>query len=107
MCARADGERAILRRERELHVIGGKQAHEIGEQASGHDHRAFALDLRGNDRAQRQLHVRRGQAQRITFPTQLDPREHLYSASGGHRPCDDTKTCSEILSCAGDEQAHR
>ncbi len=104
MRPRAHGERTVLRRERELDVIGRKQAHEVHQQPARHDDGALALHLRGNDRAQRQLHVRRGEPQHAGFGAQLDAGENLHRAASRYRAGHDAEPGGEILACAGDEQ---
>ena len=80
-----------------VHLVVRQKPHEVDQQTAGHDDGALSVDLRGDRRAQRQLHVRRGEMQ----PTGLAPQENtgqdLDARTRRDRSGDHTELLRELV----------
>ena len=64
------------------HFGGRKQAREVDEQLARDDDCAVTFDLRGERRAQRELHVGGGELEPVAVRPQQDAGEDLHRSAG-------------------------
>jgi hypothetical protein len=93
---------ALRRVVSDRHLGLGQQPGEVDEELPGHDERALALDPRGERRAQRQLHVGRGELEQAVLGSKHDAGEHLHGAPRGDRARDDGQTGDELVAITND-----
>jgi hypothetical protein len=84
------------------HLVVRQQAHEINEEAARYDDSAVPFDLRLEGRAQRQLHVGRGEVQAAGFCAKQDTGKDLHSRACRNRTCNDTELLRELLALSND-----
>ena len=81
----------------DLHLLLGQQACEIDQQAAGHHDRALTFDLSVKRRAQRELHIGRGQVQRTLLGLEEHAGEDLDSSARRDGAGDDAEPLCEVV----------
>ena len=85
-----------------VHRVRRKEPHEIGEKASGHDDAGVSSDLASDRRAQRDLHVRRGEREPVVLGLEQDSAEDLHRSARRDRSRDHAESRGELGLRTGD-----
>ena len=93
---------AVLRPVLDRHLGGRQKARQVDEKLPGHDDGAVALDLRGERRAQRELHVGGGELEPVAVRAQEHAGENLNRASGRDDARNGCELGDELVSVARD-----
>ena len=87
---------------RQRHLVVREEADEVGEQPSRDDDLGVAVDLAGERRTDRDLHVGRGKREVVALGLEEDAAEDLHGATGRDGTGDDGERRCEIGLSTGD-----
>ena len=79
------------------HLVGRQQPRDVDERLARQHDRPVALDLRGERRAQRELHVGGRETQLAALTLEQDPGQDLHRGTRRDRARHDTERSDELV----------